>query len=314
MKKTIIILTALALIASSCKQAATKQYGGIYGFTEGEGGIVYIYPETDSTALFYLYKTKGAPSYNSGEIDGRIIIRDDKATFRNRYEGDETDCVLRFEFNGNKLTVTEDEEGDCRPFAGNGVYLDGTFLRTSSEIPQYYTNTQGDTIYFKDYPPIENATAPDDTRIIDETCFIIIYPKQEEGYEDETGDLGFYTGNALGKFEEIGIESIGVIAGGKERYLSFALDNGKSHVIDLKDEQPIALLYKKGTKPIQIWIDSESPIGYNLEAISKCLGMKPSEVMKRAEITSGMFRDSRDDKPYGFVLIGTQIWMAENVA
>ena len=152
----------------------------------------------------------------------------------------------------------------------------------------------------------------DRVRVIDKTCFIVIYPEQDPNYVDETGDLGFYTGNALGQFEKIGIESIGIDAGGKQRYLSFVLDGGKSHLVDLK-ENSSDLLYKKGKKPIEIDIGTENPVGGSLQAISKYLGIKASEVMKRVGITSGSFYDSRDNKFYNMVLIGEQIWMEKNL-
>jgi uncharacterized protein (TIGR02145 family) len=162
-------------------------------------------------------------------------------------------------------------------------------------------------------------TFADSVRVIDKTCFILVYPEHDENYVDETGDFGFYTGNALGRFEEIGLETMGITIGEKERYLSFALDGGKTHVIDLKDSSSTvqALLYKKGNKPIDIGIDTEQPVASYLGTISKYLGMKPIELMKKAGITHGSFRDSRDDsRYYGYdvVLIGEQIWMSQNLA
>ena len=157
------------------------------------------------------------------------------------------------------------------------------------------------------------GASADSVRVIDKTSFIVIYPEHDEDYEDETGDEGFYTGNALGQFEKIGVETIGVSAGGKERYLSFAIDGGERHVIDLKAEHPSALLYKKGNKPIPVDIGTESPVGTNLVSVSKYLGTKPIELMKKAGITGGDFSDSRDGKFYNIILTGTQIWMGQNL-
>ena len=130
---------------------------------------------------------------------------------------------------------------------------------------------------------------------------------------DETGDWGYYTGRATGQFEKIGIESIYINAGEKKRYLSFVLDDGESYVVDTKNNFD-KLLYKKGKKPIDIAIDTE-PIGGNLESISKYLGVKPIELMKKAEETGGDFFDNRDGhfNSYSFVLIGEQIWMRQNL-
>jgi len=119
MKKTVIILSFLVFIAGSCGQTekkqlennATEKYAGIYTFdntnkeSEERNGTVYIYPETDSTMLFYIFVINGAPSYNNGSIGGRVTINDGKAVFRKRFAYDETECVLQFEFSENTLTV-----------------------------------------------------------------------------------------------------------------------------------------------------------------------------------------------------------------
>jgi len=166
MKKLSIILSVFALFASSCgtkKQAEEniRQYGGIYKFggdSEGAGGVVYIYPETDNTALFYLEKNRGAPSYNSGTIDGRITIKNGKATFKELlFDGFEDYCILHFEFGKNTLTVKQ--EDDCNCGFGFGVFVNDTFKRTSSEIPQYYINREDRKIYFSELQKDEEMPA-----------------------------------------------------------------------------------------------------------------------------------------------------------
>ena len=162
MKKAIIISIAVALITCACGQATkqqvknngTRQYAGTYTFgdkdPETRNGIVYMYPETDNTLLFYLFVIRGAPSYNSGSIYGRITIHDGKAAFKKRFEYEEADCVLRFEFNENTLTVTEDEN-DCGCGFGHGVYVHDTFQRITPEIPQYYTTIEDEKVYFSEW-------------------------------------------------------------------------------------------------------------------------------------------------------------------
>ena len=157
MKKAVIILSVFALVAGSCGQTrnnATGKYAGIYTFgdtskeSEERNGTVYLYPETDSTMLFCIFVINGAPSYNMGSIDGRITVHDGQAVFRKRFAYDETDCVLRFEFSENTLTVTEDEIG-CG--FGHNVYIHDTFRRTSSKIPEYYTAITKDKVYFSEW-------------------------------------------------------------------------------------------------------------------------------------------------------------------
>jgi hypothetical protein len=51
-------------------KTATAKYLGIYSYGDdvekGKTGTVFIYPETDSTILFYIDLNRGAPSYNMG--------------------------------------------------------------------------------------------------------------------------------------------------------------------------------------------------------------------------------------------------------
>ncbi len=206
MKKTIIILSAFALIAGSCGQPAKKQaettgendvennvenidirqHGGIYAFGEKNSGApygtVYIYPETDSTVLFYLFESRGAPSYNMGEIDGRITVKNGQAVFRKRYDSFEKDCELRFEFNGDTLTVIEDDDNSGCPF-GYGVYVNDTFERTTSEIPEYYTNLSNEKIYFSEWQD-EEILSKDE---LDEQAFTSLFPDMIFGKPMEHG-------------------------------------------------------------------------------------------------------------------------------
>jgi uncharacterized protein (TIGR02145 family) len=176
------------------------------------------------------------------------------------------------------------------------------------DITDYWYKTDANSWVFGGF--LSEKPPKDRIRVIDKTCFIIIVPERDKDYVDETGDWAYYTGTAREQFEKIGIETIYVDAGEKKRYLSFVLDDGESYVVDTKNNFD-KLLYKKGKKPIDIAIDTP-PIGGNLESISKYLGVKPIELMKKAEETGGSFSDNRDGY-YNFVLIGEQIWMAENL-
>jgi uncharacterized protein (TIGR02145 family) len=308
------------------KDAQQTDIGGVYKYEydKDEFGTVYIYPENDNTALFYFHIEK--LRIGDTDLQGRITVRDGKAAYITYC--DETEDSLLFEFNGDELSVKLNLR--CYP-VGDGEY---TFARTSSEIPQYYTDSQDKKVYFKDYPPDEEGEAEntdemssDSVKIFNETCLIIVpdfeYLKAKEeqfaaqeaqGDFDETGDDGFYMGNALGQFDKLGIKSAGWDIEEKHRYLSFALEGGEYYVIDLKDgERREALLYKKGKKPLDIGIGWENPVGYYLQEISTYLGMKASEVMKKAEITDAKFKDIRNGLDYDIVLIGDQVWMAQNL-
>jgi hypothetical protein len=124
-----------------------SQYGGTYKYDDN---MVYIYPETGNAVLFYINLQEGPPSYNMGSIDGKIIIRDGKATFQKNLGYGDKDCIIKFVFDENKLTLTQ-ETSDCDCGFGMGVYANGAYKRTSSEIPQFYYSGEGEKIYFKDW-------------------------------------------------------------------------------------------------------------------------------------------------------------------
>ena len=52
---------------------------GTYKFGDnvenGRAGSLVVYPLTDQTALFFLDVSRGAPSYNQGQIFGEMIIK-----------------------------------------------------------------------------------------------------------------------------------------------------------------------------------------------------------------------------------------------
>ena len=152
--KNVILIFSLLIILVSCGQttelSSTSKLGGVYNLklNEGEdrGGMVYVYPETDSTILFFMDLNAGAPSYNSGQIDGRIEINTGTGVFN---DADFPDCKFKFSFIKDKLTVeTVEDKYDC-PF-GNRVSADGEFKRESSINPEFY-EIGGEKVYFKDF-------------------------------------------------------------------------------------------------------------------------------------------------------------------
>lgn len=208
MKKSIIFLSILAVAASSCISKSNKQkqetacpftevskprYGGIYAFgdpaAEGKAqGRAYIYPENDSTLLFYIWSCNGAPAYNSGEIDGRVSVQDGKATFRQNRNFSGNDCVIHFTFHGDTLAIAQ-ENYDCECGFGHNVDLDDTFLRTTSDIPSYFTTMANDTVYFSQWQEDpEELTGKLAFRKID-SRFTDYFPDLVLGREHERGKL-----------------------------------------------------------------------------------------------------------------------------
>lgn len=201
--RNIFILSIIALTASfsGCgnKKVGTEStknieqgYEGIYTFGDTEKreehhGEVYVYPGNDSTALFYLYVNKGAPAYNSGSIDGRIMLINGKGIFRKHIPYEDNDCILYFEFAGNTLSIKEDDT-DCDCGFGFEVYADGTYLRTFFEIPKFYTTITNEKIFFSQWQEPEE--------IIEENDSALYYPRINSQF------TSYFPNMILGKYNE----------------------------------------------------------------------------------------------------------------
>jgi len=151
MKRKTQILFLLCAFFISCQQI---KYAGEYSFgtspEEGRTGGVYIYPDTDSTLLFYLELSRGAPSYNSGAISGQLMITSPGQASITRIDTENLlNCGLIFIFEKQKLTIsTVDGHKDCG--FGYAVYADGKYEKKSDSIPLYFIDRTGEKTFFKD--------------------------------------------------------------------------------------------------------------------------------------------------------------------
>ncbi len=123
--------------------------GGIYGFgsnpeVEAVGSLM-VYPESDTTFLFALDFTRGAPSYNMGSIYSRAHLRNETWTYNHNepYEADA--CAIDFMFSEKFVQIVTRETG-CG--FGANVIVDHVYDRTSSIISQYFVGMENDTVYF----------------------------------------------------------------------------------------------------------------------------------------------------------------------
>lgn len=129
----------------------TSRYAGIYNYGSGGGkgavGSIVIYPETDTTVLFYIDLNKGKPSFNMGSLYGRVIVNKEKGTFRTTFEQEDKGCEWSFNFAKNSLSI-KTIFGSANCGFGNAVYADGKFKKRSNRIVQYFENMEGDKVYF----------------------------------------------------------------------------------------------------------------------------------------------------------------------
>lgn len=134
----------------------TTKYSGVYsyGANVGKGriGTISIYPETDSTILFYIDLNGGEPSYNMGSLYGRVKISNDTGIFYSKYDFSDTGCKRRFNFTKNSLKIeTLDDQYDCG--FGNGVIGDGEYKRKTYTTKDFFEDMSGNKIYFKTTNP-----------------------------------------------------------------------------------------------------------------------------------------------------------------
>lgn len=189
-----VSLFAVLLISTfvACHPKAPLHYGGTYAYGDPQGepggcGKLEVYPENDTTLLFHLYINRGAPSYNNGEIEGRIVVRGNKASFGRQFDFSETECMLEFEFYEDSVRIAMPGE-ICACGFGYGVYADGIYGRTSREIPQFYTTVAGDTIRFEGWQePVEELSGSRYARI--DNRFIDCFPDYKPGTPFQRGKL-----------------------------------------------------------------------------------------------------------------------------
>lgn len=144
-------ISGLAKLQTS-KYAGTYDYGG--DPNRHRSGSMIVYPETDSTILFYVDLISGPPSYSLGELYGRIRITNDSGTFNANFDSSESGCKWRLKFSKNAVRIkTLDLHYDCH--FGHDVYADGVFKRKSRKIPISFDDQSGKTIYFKKVKPKE---------------------------------------------------------------------------------------------------------------------------------------------------------------
>jgi len=89
---------AITFTLTACdKESKTpaKIVGGTYSFGgDGNGsGSLMVYPLDERSALFYLSLSKGAPSYNSGELWDTMTIKDN-AVIYDYYSDEYSNCKL----------------------------------------------------------------------------------------------------------------------------------------------------------------------------------------------------------------------------
>ena len=230
MKKTVITLSILALIASSCKQE-TK--------TQAVNSKVVAEQKSEEK------QTKKKVKYHF-QIDEKTILFFEDG---NAQSTDYPDFEITYEEYPNFLLLEKerrdffDDFGHIEPF-----WKIINFHKVNSPIQ--ITNFETDT----------EEINSDQILHINKTCLLITLFDTEEDENSEKSadyyiameDWHFFIAETTAKFKEMGVEAIHIPQG--KQYVSFALANAENVVIDIRKKQNgmewAALLYRKGCIPI----------------------------------------------------------------
>lgn len=130
----------------------TSKYAGYYSYSEDNGGSgeVDVYPETDTTILFYMSLYSGMPRYNLGQLYGRVKIVNDTGTyFDSRYD---IGCKFGFKFSPvDLITKIVNKQDICG--LGHAVSPEGSFKRETNKSEGFFETLESDTVFFKETSP-----------------------------------------------------------------------------------------------------------------------------------------------------------------
>jgi len=141
---------------NNSKSVLTEKYSGVYSFGEnvekGAVGSVIVFAETDTTILFFIDICRGAPSYNLGQLYGRLKIENGKGIYFSKYDFDEKGCKWQVTIDDKTLTIkTIDDCYECG-FGGN-VIADNKYIRKALTKPECFTDGHGNKVFFNKTSP-----------------------------------------------------------------------------------------------------------------------------------------------------------------
>jgi hypothetical protein len=165
MKKLIFLSGFLLLVLMTFGQSKTKtpeslltsKYAGYYSLGDNAEkervASFIIYPETDTTVLFFFDSNNGPPSYNLGSYYGRVTIKADTGIFYKKFDPSiDSGCKWKFIFSKKKLVLqTMDGQNSCG--FGHAIVADGEFKQESSKIIEECLDVNGQAINFKTLKP-----------------------------------------------------------------------------------------------------------------------------------------------------------------
>jgi hypothetical protein len=133
---TIAAAVALVLLAGGGAPATPSLTGTwTWGGEDAEeaGGTLVVIDDAEGTR-FQLQLSRGAPSYNMGFLEGRLTVKDGRATFAHVEAG--MPCEIAFTFTrGSAVLERIGDDSGC--LFGFQVHADGTYRRISRKKPKF---------------------------------------------------------------------------------------------------------------------------------------------------------------------------------
>jgi len=132
MKIAAFVLSLASLVSLP---GAVDSFTGTWTRGDPEKGGGRLLVKHDGTELrFQMECWRGAPSYNSGFVEGELTLSNREGTFRS--DSSTGRCELRFVFSDDSVELRYvNESADCG--FGHGVFANGVYARTSRDDPKF---------------------------------------------------------------------------------------------------------------------------------------------------------------------------------
>ena len=134
----------------------TASYAGEYSLggdpQQDPVGSLLVYPESDSTVLFYLDLNNGPPAFHVGSLYRRVVVRAGTAlcAFKESYK--EKACQLKITFTPRAAVIKTVSGANGCGFAER-VNADSTYPRISTAVPMQFTTGEGTTLKCSEITP-----------------------------------------------------------------------------------------------------------------------------------------------------------------
>lgn len=149
--------SAIAQVTNiSAKHLKTSKYAGLYSYGKNvereKVGTIIIYPDTDSTVLFYFESNTGPSHFTMGEYYGRVKVLEGMGVFTAKPENSEKGCQWKFTFSKKTVLIqTLSNENNCG--LPTGISTDGTYGRQIKGIIEECLDLHGEAINFSALKP-----------------------------------------------------------------------------------------------------------------------------------------------------------------